>query len=82
MKKMIALFVAIASIYSVTFAQDTAKVTNPNAPKIKFKDESHDFGTVVEGPSITYDFKFKNVGITINPFICSCFLWLYCTYLA
>lgn len=63
MKKLIALFVAIVSIYSVTFAQDTAKVTNPNAPKIKFKDESHDFGTVVEGPSITYDFKFKNVGM-------------------
>lgn len=36
--------------------------TNPNAPKIKFVEELHDFGTVIEGPQVTHDFKFKNEG--------------------
>ena len=39
-----------------------SKPVNPNAPKIKFVDESYDFGTVVEGPQVTHDFKFKNEG--------------------
>ena len=35
---------------------------NPNAPKLKIGEESYDFGTVVEGPQITHDFKIKNEG--------------------
>jgi len=35
---------------------------NPNAPKITFAEQSYDFGTVVEGPQITHDFKIKNEG--------------------
>ncbi|MCW3128416.1 MAG: hypothetical protein JWO03_4074 [Bacteroidetes bacterium] len=38
------------------------KPVNPNAPKLRFTEESYDFGTVVEGPAITHDFKFKNEG--------------------
>jgi hypothetical protein len=35
---------------------------NPNAAKISFKADNYDFGTVVEGPQVTHDFKFKNEG--------------------
>ena len=39
-----------------------APVVNPNAGKFKFKDETHDFGEVPEGPLAEYDFEFENVG--------------------
>jgi Protein of unknown function (DUF1573) len=39
-----------------------ASTPNPNAPKISFIHEEYDFGTVVEGPAITHDFKFTNNG--------------------
>jgi archaellum component FlaG (FlaF/FlaG flagellin family) len=39
-----------------------AATNNPNAPKLKFAEETYDFGTVVEGPQITHDFKIKNEG--------------------
>jgi len=39
-----------------------AKAPNPNAAKITFAEMSYDFGTVVEGPQITHDFKIKNDG--------------------
>ena len=35
---------------------------NPNAPKLTFVEMTYDFGTVVEGPQITHDFKIKNEG--------------------
>jgi len=35
---------------------------NPNAPVITFAEQAYDFGTVVEGPQITHDFKIKNEG--------------------
>lgn len=35
---------------------------NPNAGKFKFKEETHDFGEVPEGPTAETDFEFKNVG--------------------
>lgn len=43
-------------------AQEVAKPANPNAPKIKFQEEAHDFGAIVEGPQATFDFHFKNEG--------------------
>lgn len=45
----------------IAYAQET-KPANPNAPKIKFAEESHDFGTVMEGPQATFEFHFKNEG--------------------
>ncbi len=39
-----------------------APAPNPNAGKFKFEEETHDFGTVPEGPLAEYDFEFKNVG--------------------
>ena len=59
------LFLMLCVTIGVTaFAQDKpAEVKpNPNAPKIKFVQESFDFGTVVEGPQATHEFKFKNEG--------------------
>ncbi|MFA6151669.1 MAG: DUF1573 domain-containing protein [Chitinophagaceae bacterium] len=40
------------------------KAVNTAAPKFKFKekDNTHDFGTIPEGPKVTYAFTFTNVG--------------------
>lgn len=40
----------------------TTPPVDPNAGKFKFEEETHDFGTVPEGPLAEYDFEFKNVG--------------------
>lgn len=48
-----------------TFAQEVKPAeikSNPNAPKIKLVQESFDFGTVIEGPQASHEFKFKNEG--------------------
>lgn len=39
-----------------------AKPVNENAGKFKFKEETHDYGEVEEGPLAETDFEFKNVG--------------------
>lgn len=39
-----------------------AKPVDPDAGKFKFKEETHDYGEVPEGPLAEYDFEFKNVG--------------------
>jgi hypothetical protein len=36
--------------------------TNEDAGKFKFKEKTHDYGEVPEGPAAEYDFVFKNVG--------------------
>ena len=33
-----------------------------NLPQIKFETETHDFGTITQGQSVSYAFKFTNVG--------------------
>lgn len=33
-----------------------------NAPVFKFEKEAYDFGTITEGQTVTYDFKFRNTG--------------------
>ena len=40
----------------------TTPPVDENAGKFKFQEETHDFGTVPEGPLAEYDFEFKNVG--------------------
>jgi hypothetical protein len=45
------------------------------APKISFSEMKHDFGTVPQGPQITYSFGFKNKGgetLIIKEIITSC----------
>ena len=53
----------------------TTPPVDPKAGKFKFDEETHDFGTVPEGPLAEYDFVFKNVGkkpITISDAHGSC----------
>ena len=38
-----------------------APAQNPDL-SIKFNQEEHNFGNVPEGPSVSYDFEFKNIG--------------------
>ena len=45
-------------------AAPTTPPVDPNAGKFKFNEETHDFGTVPEGPLAEFDFEFKNVGKT------------------
>jgi hypothetical protein len=42
---------------------DTA-VASPDAAVLTFEKSSHDFGTIKQGESIQYDYKFKNTGKT------------------
>jgi hypothetical protein len=35
---------------------------NMNPEALKFKNEEHSFGTIPEGPSVSYDFEFTNTG--------------------
>ncbi len=42
--------------------QQSATAPDPDAGKFKFKEETHDFGNVQEGPDQEYDFTFKNTG--------------------
>lgn len=72
MKKSISLLAALAIFATHAMAQTTpqtsraaapAQVSNQNAEMtLKFKEEEHNFGTVPEGPSVSYDFEFKNTG--------------------
>ncbi len=39
-----------------------APQSDPDAGKFKFKEETHDYGEVTEGPLAEYDFEFKNTG--------------------
>ena len=53
----------------------TTPPVNEKAGKFKFEEETHDFGTVPEGPLAECDFEFKNVGkepITITDAHGSC----------
>jgi hypothetical protein len=42
--------------------KEEPKAPNPNAARIKLAEEKYDFGTVIEGPQVTHEFKFKNDG--------------------
>ncbi|OSZ81887.1 hypothetical protein CAP35_01040 [Chitinophagaceae bacterium IBVUCB1] len=53
MKQLIAL---------VVFAFIAITVNAQNGPQFKFKTETHDFGTLKEGPTVKYDFEFTNTG--------------------
>jgi len=42
--------------------QAAPAAANPNGPKFKFKEETHDFGELPEGPDGKYAFEFTNAG--------------------
>ncbi|RYD52263.1 MAG: DUF1573 domain-containing protein [Sphingobacteriales bacterium] len=67
MKKVfLACFLAFASAGAVsaqTVQTTETKAANPaKAPKFKFAEEVHDFGSVKEGPQAEHVFAFKNTG--------------------
>lgn len=41
---------------------ENGKLVETTAPVFQFKKERHNFGTVAEGPKITHEFSFKNIG--------------------
>jgi uncharacterized protein DUF1573 len=45
-----------------TTPQPAAPAPDPNAGEFKFKEETHDYGEVPEGPLAGCDFEFKNTG--------------------
>lgn len=56
-------------------AAPQAPAVDPDAGEFKFKEETHDYGEVPEGPLAEYDFEFKNTGkkpIVINEAHGSC----------
>lgn len=62
-KVLLACFLAFASAGAVTAqTTETVKTDPAKAPRFKFQEEVHDFGTVKEGPNAEHVFTFKNVG--------------------
>ena len=59
MRKSMLSFICLLLITPV-IAQTTPP--NPNAPKIVFANETHQFGTLLEGPQATHEFRFRNEG--------------------
>jgi hypothetical protein len=62
MKKLIASFIVTIFAATASFAQDAATKPNPNAADFKFEKEVYEFGSIKQGESVTYEFKFKNSG--------------------
>ncbi|MFZ4752013.1 MAG: DUF1573 domain-containing protein [Chitinophagaceae bacterium] len=58
MKNIVFLFLAFFAVNSA-IAQGNK---SPNAPVFKFVEETHDFGTLKEGPQAVYEFVFTNTG--------------------
>ena len=46
----------------VKAADEKIEIVTDGLPKIKFVEESHDFGNIKEGTQATYEFKFTNTG--------------------
>ena len=46
----------------VKAAEEKIEIVADGLPKIKFVEETHDFGNIKEGTQATYEFKFTNTG--------------------
>jgi hypothetical protein len=63
MKNLFVTLVVLAFSVMGVQAQNNAKEINKNAPQFKFKGgDTHDFGTIKEGPQVEHIFVFTNVG--------------------
>ena len=73
MKKFFIALTLLAAMGSTAWAQnaeqpasfildESGNLTETSAPVFEFETETHDFGTLPEGPKVTYEFKFKNIG--------------------
>jgi hypothetical protein len=58
----IALFTVVGMSAQEKPAAAAVAPVNPNAPSFKFEVEEYNFGKLEQGKSVSYDFKFKNVG--------------------
>lgn len=60
---LLALFLGLTT---VTFAQEKKTLDNlandPNQAEFKFDTEEYNFGNIAQGESVTYEFKFTNLG--------------------
>lgn len=59
--------IGMAVIFTIMFfVFNNSKLTaSLKAPKIVFKENSHDFGKVPRGPELQYNFKFTNKGSSV-----------------
>ena len=77
MKRVFISLLCLSITSTVSFAQEqkpvsaqqapsapapAAPAVDPDAGSFKFKEETHDYGEVPEGPTAETDFEFKNVG--------------------
>lgn len=61
MKYLLSAALCLLMATGTIFAQD--KPENPNMPQFDFKKgDTHDFGTIPEGPQVEYEFEFTNTG--------------------
>ena len=76
MKKLFLLpLFALSVITASAQAPTTSGVERPGGPVMKFEVMEHNFGTIKQGESVTYIFKFKNEGkepLIINTAVGSC----------
>lgn len=76
MKKLLFLPILALSVLTASAqAPTTSGVDRPNGPVMKFNVLEHNFGTIKQGESVTYEFKFKNSGkepLIINTAVGSC----------
>lgn len=57
MKQLLLTFLFIGTFHVIV-----AQNSSATAPVMNFNDTTHDFGTIKEGPDVSYDFWFTNTG--------------------
>lgn len=76
MKKLLLLPILALSVLTASAqAPTTSGPARPNGPVMTFDVLEHNFGTIKQGESVTYEFKFKNSGkepLIINTAVGSC----------
>lgn len=50
--------------HTASAAPGVAAVASPDAPVMSFEQGLHNFGAILQGESVTHEFKFKNTGKT------------------
>lgn len=73
--KKLSLILLLVCITGFVYAQTDTKPTPPAGEIIKLNAESHDFGKIVQGKPVTFDFIITNTGkeaLTLNDVHASC----------
>nr|WKN36724.1 DUF1573 domain-containing protein [Tunicatimonas sp. TK19036] len=61
MKHVFVFFLSLFFIQSA-FAQETAIDENADGPRIKFSEDTKDFGDITQGDKVSHTFEFENTG--------------------